>query len=106
MRKSSMGSILALVAVLLLGSVRIARTAEQSGVTQNQTPAFDPDLSGVWTQHPPASARGYALYSFGKEVPPMTPWAEGKFKANKPSFGPRGQSKTQTTPLIRPPWVP
>ena len=89
MRKRLVSSILVLVAVVAFGAVRIAWTAEQSAVAQSQPAASGPDLSGVWTQHPPASARAYALYSLGKDVPPMTPWAEARFNANKPSFGPR-----------------
>ena len=89
MRKSLVGSIPALAAVLAFSSAKIARTAQQPAMAQSQTPTSTPDLSGVWTQHTPAAARAYALYSFGREAPPMTPWAEAKFKANKPSFGPR-----------------
>src|SRR6202790_1526732 len=89
MRKSLVGLIPALVAVLALASAKIARTAQQSAMAQSQPPTSTPDLSGVWTQHAPAAARGYALYSFGREAPPMTPWAETKFKTNKPPFGPR-----------------
>jgi hypothetical protein len=46
------------------------------------------DLSGVWSQHPPDSARKFAIYSFTGEIPPMTPWGEAQYKATKPSFGP------------------
>jgi len=31
----------------------------------------------------------YFSYSFTKEEPPMTPWAQERFKTTKPSFGPR-----------------
>ena len=31
----------------------------------------------------------YLSYTFSKDEPSMTPWAEERFKANKPSFGPR-----------------
>ena len=34
-------------------------------------------------------ATRYLSYSFSKDEPPMTPWAEERFKATKPSFGPR-----------------
>jgi len=77
------------VAVVAFAFVKMARSAEQSAVAQSQPAASGPDLSGVWTQHPPANARAYALYSLGKDVAPMTPWAEARFNANKPSFGPR-----------------
>lgn len=50
--------------------------------------AAPPDLSGVWNVKGSPATR-YLSYSFSKDDPPMTPWAEEKFKANKPSFGPR-----------------
>lgn len=47
-----------------------------------------PDLSGVWNVKGSPATR-YHSWGFSKDEPPMTPWAEEKFKANKPSFGPR-----------------
>src|SRR3984957_15500495 len=34
-------------------------------------------------------ATRYLSWGFSKDEPPMTPWAEERFKATKPSFGPR-----------------
>jgi hypothetical protein len=40
------------------------------------------DLSGVWMRNEPAA-------TFSKTAPPaMTPWAEARFRANKPTIGP------------------
>jgi hypothetical protein len=80
---------LAMAATLTFSSVLLAQTGEPSGATKAQAAAATPDLSGVWRQHSPPGARAGGLYSFNKEDPPMTPWAEALFKANKPSFGPR-----------------
>jgi hypothetical protein len=96
MRNRLVGFFLPMAGMLLFCSVLAAQTAEP---TKAQT-APPPDLSGVYRQHPPADLRAYALYSFTKEDPPMTPWAEALFKANKPSFGPRavGDSNDPTNP--------
>lgn len=45
------------------------------------------DLSGVWNVKRSPATR-YLAWGFSKDEPPMTPWAEEKFKAAKPSFGP------------------
>jgi hypothetical protein len=50
--------------------------------------ALPPDLSGVWNMETSPSTR-YLSYAFTREEPPMTAWAEERFKAAKPSFGPR-----------------
>jgi hypothetical protein len=91
--------IVAMVTLAGLSSVLNAQTAEPSGAPKTQTRAA-PDISGVYRQHPPPDLRAYALYSFTKEDPPMTPWAEALFKANRPSFGPRsvGDSNDPTNP--------
>ena len=81
-------SLLALAALALASSVR-AQGAALPDAAKIQAAASTPDLSGVWTQHAPPNARAYALYALAKDEPPMTPWAEAKFKENKPSFGPR-----------------
>ncbi|MFY9527480.1 MAG: hypothetical protein WBC04_08650 [Candidatus Acidiferrales bacterium] len=114
MRNRVMVLILAMVAVLAFSCVALAQTAEQSGGEKAQTAAPAPDFSGVWRQHPPPGSRGYASYTFSKEIAPMTPWAEAKFKANKPSYGPRavGDSNDPVNPTTgdavgcAPPGVP
>jgi hypothetical protein len=88
-RNRMMNLTLAMVAILAFASVLTAQTAEPAAPAKAQAPSAAPDLSGVWRQHSPPGTRPTALYSFNKEDPPMTPWAEALFKANKPSFGPR-----------------
>ncbi|PWU02003.1 MAG: hypothetical protein C5B51_21730 [Terriglobia bacterium] len=53
-----------------------------------QQPAAAPDLSGVWNLRNSPQTR-YLSYSFMGEEPPMTEWAQEKFKLTRPSFGPR-----------------
>ena len=50
--------------------------------------ATTPDLSGVWNMRGGPDKR-YFSYTFSKDEPSMTPWAEERFKLTKPSFGPR-----------------
>jgi hypothetical protein len=50
--------------------------------------AQQPDLSGVWNMRSTPQTR-YLSYAFSGEEPPMTEWAQERFKLTKPSFGPR-----------------
>jgi hypothetical protein len=67
----------------------------QTAAPQRAANAPAPDISGVWrrSRRPPDKARQYTLGeilgSIG-EIPPMTPWAMAKFKANKPNGGTNG----------------
>lgn len=58
--------------------------AQQAGTA----PATVPNISGVWNMRNSPETR-YLANAFTKDEPPMTPWALEKFKATKPSFGPR-----------------
>jgi hypothetical protein len=82
MQYRSMGSILALAILLVVPSMLVA---QQPAAKTGSAPA---DLSGVWNVQGGPNAR-YLSYTFSKDEPSMTPWAEERFKANKPSFGPR-----------------
>ena len=73
------------------------------------------DLSGVWrrSRRAPDKARKYTIYELAfaitSEKPPMTPWAEEKFNANKPNVGPRSVSISESNdPIMQcaPPGVP
>ena len=89
MRNRLTNSMLVLAAVAAFSSLTLGQTAEQpKTAAAASTAASAPDLSGVWELHPGPSAR-YQLYNLAKDEPPMTPWAEERFKAAKPSFGPR-----------------
>ena len=115
MRANLWGLMLAVVAATLASSpANFAQTAN-SGVTKAQTPAPPADLSGVWrrSRRAPDKARKYTIYelafSISSEKPPMTPWAEEKFKANKPNVGPNSVSIAETNdPIVQcfPPGVP
>lgn len=99
------------------GLVMLVCSAALPGQTpkpQSAANASGPDLSGVWrrSRRPPDKAREYTLYeltgSLG-EIPPMTPWADARFKAAKPNNGPRGVSLAETNdPATKcfPPGVP
>jgi len=78
MRSRIVGAALALIGVVLLQS---------HGLAQEAT-AKAPDLSGVWNVKGSPATR-YLSWTFSKDDPPMTPWAEERFKLTKPSFGPR-----------------
>ena len=85
-------SLLILPAALALSFVARAQSDEPSDATQpgtaksqNAIPAKN--LSGTWALRAPRGVPWYNYALIGDE-PPMTPWAEAKFKANKPSFGP------------------
>jgi hypothetical protein len=90
----------------------------QAGTTnaaKAQTPSVPADLSGVWrrSRRAPDKARKYTIYelafSISSEKPPMTPWAEEKFKANKPNVGPNAVSISESNdPILQcfPPGVP
>src|ERR1700693_5858222 len=85
-------SLLIPLAALALSFAALAQSDAPSNATQpgpakgqNSIPAKS--LSGTWALRAP---RGVPWYNYAliAEEPPMTPWAEAKFKANKPSFGP------------------
>src|ERR1700686_3075120 len=82
MRNRLMGSLV--VAALVASPLVLC--AQESAAAKTQ--ASTPDLSGVWNKKNMPGTR-YGGYTFSAEEPSMTSWAQEKFKANKPSFGPR-----------------
>jgi len=78
MRNQILGAAVVLAALLL----------PVHGVAQEAKPGSAPDISGVWNVKGSPATR-YFSYTFSKDEPSMTPWAEERFKKNKPSFGPR-----------------
>jgi hypothetical protein len=73
-------SIVALTIVLAFAAAAPAQTAQPAGAAKAQP--FDPhDLSGVYMMHQKAQD------SLSKEAPPMTPWAQARYDANKPGIG-------------------
>ena len=83
-----LGAATMVVAGLTLAFAQMGQPA--AAAPQKAAPA---DLSGMWVVHPPAGAAAYSSYAFAKALPAMTPWAEEKYKAAKPVFGPN-----KTTP--------
>lgn len=82
----------AMVAACLLPSVLLAGTPPQNSAAAKAkaaTPAVSHNLAGTWNffTHIPADQGVYGTPS--KAAPPMTPWAQARFDAAKPGYGPR-----------------
>src|ERR1700680_3364566 len=114
-RNRLVGSILAAATFLACSLVARAQTAEKPKMAKTQMAAQSTDLTGVWrrSRRPPDKARKYTIYelafSISNEKPPMTPWAEAKFKTAKPNVGPNAVTLTETNDPIAncfPPGVP
>jgi hypothetical protein len=114
MRNCLLGLTLAAVTAVASSPAILAQTTEQ-GATKVETPAPPADLTGVWrrSRRAPDNARKYTIYELAMsltiEKPPMTPWAEAKFKANKPNVGPHAVTLAETNdPITKcfPPGVP
>jgi hypothetical protein len=71
----------------------VQSNSTQSGTSNGQNAVPPRSLSGTWAISTP---RGPAWYNYAliPDEPPMTAWAEEKFKANKPSFGPNPQEES------------
>jgi hypothetical protein len=108
MRSRPMSLILVLPVALALAFILHAQTADQRRAAEARVAPATPDLSGVWTQYPRISGRsGRTSYTFSKHEPPMTPWAEAKYKAAKAPHvgGYRGVGNDPTLGCF-PPGVP
>ena len=87
--------VLPLIAACAFLPAPFAETAEQAAAAAAHTAGPTPDLTGVWSRsrRPPDNAHRYTLFqlifSISLEEPPMTSWAEARYKATKPEFGPR-----------------
>jgi hypothetical protein len=106
---------LAVAALIACSLVVLAQTVEKPKVAKTQMAAPATDLTGVWrrSRRPPDKARKYTIYELAflitNEKPPMTPWAEAKFKTAKPNVGPNAVTLTETNDPISncfPPGVP
>jgi hypothetical protein len=114
MRNRLLGLTLSAAAALATSPPIPAQTSKLS-VAKAQAAPPKVDLSGVWrrSRRAPDKARKYTIYelafSITNEKPPMTPWAEEKFKAAKPNVGPNSVSITESNdPILKcfPPGVP
>jgi hypothetical protein len=106
--------ILVLGAGLVFCSVAVAQAPDKPAAIKAQSPAV-PDLTGVWrrSRHAPDKTRKYTIYelafTISNDPPPMTPWGQEQFNANKPNLGPRSVSLSETNdPIMKcfPPGVP
>jgi hypothetical protein len=70
----------------------LAQVNQQSGGVNASSTSSAPNLSGIWVLKLPAGAGSYSSNAFIKDEPPMTAWAEEKYKAAKPVFGPNQTS--------------
>jgi hypothetical protein len=73
-----------------------AQVNQQFGGVDASTTSSASDLSGIWVLKLPASAGSYSSYAFIKDEPPMTAWAEEKYKAAKPVLGPHKTSPQES----------
>ena len=113
MRNRVGGLVLAGVAVVAFSFGLRAQTSQQPegvkpGVVSAPAPAHD--LSGVWNMRASAAQRKFINSTYTAEEPEMTPWGMEKYKATKPSNGPRTHSLKETDdPVLRtclPPGTP
>ena len=74
--------------VLALAFAASARSGAQEKATSKQAPAPAPkrEISGVWLYQGSGGAENTAPE---KDMPPMTPWAQAKFAAERPGYGSR-----------------
>src|ERR1700692_1505848 len=72
----------------LFASLAFAPPAPAQSAKQEQAAAPAPkrEISGVWSYQGSGGAEGTAPE---KDMPPMTPWAQAKFKAERPGYGSR-----------------
>ena len=116
MGSRSWGLILA-IAAAALGPASSASFAQAGKPAEIKTHAANTpvDLSGVWrrSRRAPDKTRKYTIYelafSITSEQPPMSPWAEDRYNANKPNLGPRAVSISESNdPILQcfPPGVP
>jgi hypothetical protein len=80
----------ALAPAIALGLICTAANA------QDATLEHGGDVSGVWNHSPPDYMRGYSGWAFHREPPAMTSWAQERYDANQPTFGPRGVPATES----------
>ena len=90
MRRFLIAAMIALALMPASSWVALGQTADPSETAKNQSAVSPQDLSGIWAVRVPPGVPWYN-YALTADEPPMTPWAEAKFKANKPSFGPNPQ---------------
>src|SRR5438309_332896 len=86
-----------MVSALVVAVGFISSCQSSSSKAAKTTPI--PDLSGVWDVGVPAGAH-HAPYAFSQDEPPMTRWAEARYKAAKTLTGPRGTHLDANDPIV------
>jgi hypothetical protein len=100
MRNHALGIALALAVLLSFSPAATPQTRKPSVASKASTSDPGHDLSGVWFDDHPrliTVQQRYWAYTFTIEVPPMTAWAQAKFDAAKPSFGPHAHPLMEST---------
>lgn len=85
-------SLIMLALALFVPAVIVAQMpASQTGAKSKAAESFDPhDLSGMWDFYNRVPGQGiYATPS--KDHPPFTAWAQARYDAAKPGYGPKAQ---------------
>ena len=116
MRRGLSYSTVAVIAALSFSNSLCAQSPAQpadqhaGAANADSAPAPAHDVTGVWMmRNPPGSQRGFTNYTFTKDPPELTPWAEAKYKEAKPSNGGEYTLKTTNDPVLTkcdPPGVP
>src|SRR5579864_3958908 len=115
MRNRVPGLTFALLVAFIPSPALLAQTATAPKAKPQAQAAATADLTGVWRRSRSSSdkTRKHTIYelafTIGDDVPPMTPWAEAKYKANLPNLGPRAVSLGESNdPIMQcfPPGVP
>src|SRR5580704_9614491 len=97
---------LGMVAMLSFAKALCAQTAPPPANQRDAAPKLESapathDLTGVWMmRNPPGSQRGFTNYTFTKDPPELTPWAEAKYKEAKASNGGEFTLKTTNDPVL------
>lgn len=109
MRIRFLKSIIAMSTVLVLAPVLLAQTGQQDGAGRAKAvrPAPKRDITGIWTRQAgdPSLSSIHSLSGVARgpgfvDMPPLTPWGQAKFDANKPGYGIR-QQPMGNDPILR-----
>ena len=86
MRNRLIGSLAMLATILAFSFAALPGAAQRPAEAKAPAPAPKRDLSGVWQLQGYGGAESPAPE---KDMPPMTPWAQARFDAEKPGYGSR-----------------